>query len=72
MPLDFTSAARLFMGTEDELARALDVELGDLRAIRTNPGQASPELLRRMAQVLAERGRGMIRVSEMLEEDAAG
>jgi hypothetical protein len=70
MPLDFTSAVRLFMGTEEELARALEVDLGDLRSMRTNPGQASPALLRRLGDVLVERGRGMARVGEMLQEQA--
>jgi hypothetical protein len=72
MPLDFASAAQLFMGTEAELARALGVEVADLRAMRTTPQQISPELLRRMGTVLSERGRGMVRVGEMLLEDGDG
>jgi hypothetical protein len=71
MPLDFASAAQLFMGTEEELARALGVAVADLRAMRTTPAQASPEHLRRLGQVLSERGRGMVRVGEMLLEDGA-
>jgi hypothetical protein len=70
MPLDFASASRLFMGTEEELAQALGVELGDLRSMRTNPAQARPAVLRRLGGVLAERGRGMVRVGEMLQEQA--
>jgi hypothetical protein len=72
MPLDFASASRLFMGTEEELARALGIELGDLRSMRTNPTQARPAVLLRLGEVLAERGRGMVRVGEMLREQAGG
>lgn len=69
MPLDFESAARLFMGTEEELARALDVSVGDVRALRTTPRNASPQLMARLSAVLVERGRGMVRVGEMLREE---
>jgi hypothetical protein len=72
MPLDFASGARLFMGTEDELARALGVAVADLRAMRTTPAQAAPEVLARLGQVLVERGNGMVRVGEMLLEDNRG
>jgi hypothetical protein len=68
MPLDFASAAALFMGTEDELARALGLEIADLRALRATPQQASPELLLKFGRVLVERGRGMARVGGMLQE----
>ena len=68
MPLDFESAARLFMGTEEELARALGVQVGDVRSLRTTPGSASPELIARLGNVLVERGRGMARVGELLLE----
>jgi hypothetical protein len=70
MPLDFMSAARLFMGTEEELARALQVSVADLRSYRTNPGQAPKALLGRLGAVLIERGTGMKRVGEMLQEDS--
>jgi hypothetical protein len=70
MPLDFSSAARLFMGTEEELARALQVSVADLRAYRTNPGRASKPLLGRLGAVLVERGAGMRRVGEMLQENS--
>lgn len=70
MPLDFASAARLFMGTDDELARALGIQLGDVRALRTTPTAASPELLARLGNVLVERGRGMTRVGELLLQDS--
>jgi hypothetical protein len=69
MPLDFARAAQLFMGTEAELARALDIPVADLRSIRANPQRASAVLLARMGEVLVERGRGMARVGEMLLED---
>jgi hypothetical protein len=69
MPLDFASAARLFMGTEEELARALQVSVADLRSYRTNPGRAPSALLSRLGAVLVERGTGMKRVGEMLRED---
>jgi hypothetical protein len=71
MPLDFASAARLFMGTDEELARALGIQLGDVRALRTMPANASPELMARLGRVLLERGRGMIRVGEILLESDA-
>jgi hypothetical protein len=72
MPLDFASATRLFMGTEDELARALEIDVADLRSMRTTPAQATPQVLQRMGSVLLERGRGMVRVGEMLQEEAGG
>jgi hypothetical protein len=69
MPLDFASAARLFMGAEEELARALQLSVADLRSYRTNPGRAPRALLARLSDVLIERGTGMKRVGEMLQED---
>jgi hypothetical protein len=72
MPLDFASAARLFMGTEEELARALDMDIADLRSMRTNPSQATFDTLRRLGSVLTERGRGMLRVGELLLDDSVG
>jgi hypothetical protein len=72
MPLDFGSAAQLFMGTEEELARGLGVSVADLRAMRTTPGRTSRALLLKMGALLEERGRGMIRVGEMLQEDHRG
>jgi hypothetical protein len=69
MPLDFARAAQLFMGTEEELARALGVAVADLRALRTTPRLATSEQLRRLGEVLTERGKGMLRVGEMLLED---
>jgi hypothetical protein len=69
MPLDFASGTRLFMGTEEELARALGIDVADLRSMRTNPSQAAPATLRRLGSVLTERGRGMVRVGELLQEE---
>ena len=68
MPLDFESAARLFMGTDEELARALGIQVGDVRALRTTPAGAAPDLMANLGQVLVERGRGMARVGELLLE----
>jgi hypothetical protein len=68
VPLDFQSAAALFMGTEQELARALGISIADLRASRTTPGRVPPELVRKLGKVLVERGAGMKRVGEMLLE----
>lgn len=69
MPLDFSSAARLFMGSEVELAKALQVSVADLRSYRTNPGTVPKAVLDRLAGVLIDRGTGMARVGEMLRED---
>ena len=69
MPLDFSRAAQLFMGSEDELARAMSISVADLRALRTQPHRVSPQLLARLGAVLVERGKGMTRVGEMLLED---
>lgn len=69
MPLDFTSAAGLFLASEAELAKALGIEVADVRALRANPQRATPELLARFGRVLIERGKGMTRVGEMLVED---
>lgn len=69
MPLDFRSAAALFLSTEEELATALDIPVADLRAYRQNPQTAPPDVLTRLGGVLVERGRGMARVGEMLQEE---
>lgn len=69
MALDFTRATDLFMGTEDELAKALGLTVADVRAARAAPKTVSPELLARLGRVLQERGAGMRRVGEMLAED---
>ncbi len=72
MPLDFTRAAQLFMGSEDELSRALGIPVADLRALRVNPQRANGEILAKLGRVLEERGKGMARVGEMLLEDHGG
>lgn len=69
MPLDYAKAMQLFMGTEDELARAVGVSVADLRSLRSNPQRATPDQLERLGRVLIERGTGMRRVGEMLVED---
>ena len=69
MGLDFARAADLFMGTEQELSKALDLSIADLRAARTAPQRVTPEMLVKLGQVLQERGAGMKRVGEMLVED---
>lgn len=68
MALDFRRAADLFTATEQELAQALGIELGDLRSYRQNPDNVPDALIRRMGQVLVERGKGMARVGELLQE----
>lgn len=71
MGLDFKRCTDLFLGGERELALALDLPPDEVRRLRAAPGRASPAVLRRLAGVLEERGRGMLRVSEMLLEAAA-
>ncbi len=68
MPLDFRRATTLFMGTEEELARALGMEAGDLRRYRQQPESVPDDVLARLGNVLMERGRGMRRVGELLKE----
>ena len=68
MGLDFKSAAALFIASEEELARALSVEVADIRSYRQNPSRVPDEVMDQLASVLIERGRGMQRVGEMLQE----
>lgn len=68
--LDFTRAVALFMASEQELAMALGIPVGDLRAYRNDPSRVPPTVLARFGKVLMERGKGMHRVGEMLIEDA--
>lgn len=70
MALDFAKAAALFMASEQELAMALGIPAGDLRAYRNDPRRAPPAVLHKLAQVLLERGQGMQRVGELLLEEA--
>jgi hypothetical protein len=72
MPLDYSRAVQLFMGSEEELARALGVPVADLRSLRANPQRATSAQLDRLGRVLIERGNGMRRVGEMLVEDSTG
>ena len=64
--LDFKRATDLFLGTERELALALGVSENDIRAFRKDPDRAPDELLERLGRILVERGRGMMRVGELL------
>lgn len=64
--LDFKRATDLFLGTERELALALGLSESELRAHRREPGRVPDEVLDRLARVLIERGRGMVRVGELL------
>lgn len=68
MPLDFRTATDLFVSTEEELAMALDIPVADLRSYRQKPDSAPADVVRKLGVVLAERGRGMARVGEMLQE----
>jgi hypothetical protein len=70
MPLDFTRAMALFTGTEQELAMALDIGVGDVRQYRANPQRVPPDVTAKLGRVLLERGQGMARVGEMLIEQA--
>ncbi|HEX7118527.1 MAG TPA: hypothetical protein VF212_07065 [Longimicrobiales bacterium] len=64
--LDFKRATDLFLGSERELALALGISEAELRAFRREPHRAPDAVLDRLARVLIERGRGMIRVGELL------
>lgn len=70
MPLDFERGVALFMASEQELAMALGIPIGDLRAYRNNPARVPEPVLARLGTVLVERGKGMLRVGELLLEDA--
>lgn len=69
MGLDFAKATDLFMGTEQELAKALGMSVADVRAARAAPQRVPRDLMNRLGRVLQERGAGMRRVGEMLSED---
>jgi hypothetical protein len=69
MPLDFRSATELFVSTEEELAMALGIPVADVRSYRQKPASVPPEVLATLGRVLVERGRGMARVGEMLQEE---
>lgn len=71
MALDFKRCTDLFLGTERELALALDLPPEEVRRLRATPGAADRARVSRLATVLEERGRAMLRVAEMLHEEAA-
>lgn len=68
MGLDFRRATDLFLGSEVELALALGLSAEELKRYRSAPGRVPEDLLRRLGVVLVERGRGMMRVGELLRE----
>jgi hypothetical protein len=70
MPLDFRRATDVFLGREEELARALRIDVAELRRHRQSPGSAPAPLVHALSDVLDERGRGMVRVAEMLRDQA--
>jgi hypothetical protein len=72
MPLDFKRATDLFMGRDEELARALRIDPEVLRRHRAQPVGVPAALLHALSDVLEERGRAMVRVAEMLREEAGG
>jgi hypothetical protein len=70
--LDFRRAADLFLASEQELAMALGIPEEELQRYRERPREAPPAIVARLGAVLVERGRGMARVGEMLQETAHG
>ncbi|HUP87816.1 MAG TPA: hypothetical protein VM100_00545 [Longimicrobiales bacterium] len=66
MPLDFERAVALFLSTEEELAGALGIGIGDLRKYRNNPARTPDDVLEKLGRILIERGKGMQRVGELL------
>lgn len=72
MPLDFKRGTDLFLGRKDELAMALGIEADALEGYRRQPATVPASLMRRLARVLMERGRGMVRVGELLIESGDG
>jgi hypothetical protein len=71
MPLDFKRATDLFLGREEELAQALGIDVDTLRRHRQHPAAAPSSLVQAISEVLDERGRAMVRVAEMLAEQAS-
>jgi hypothetical protein len=67
--LDFRRASDLFMGREEELALALGISVADVRGYRHagTGGQVPDVLMRKLGEVLVDRGRGMMRVGELLK-----
>lgn len=56
------------MGSERELAMALAIPVADVARFTRQPEAAPPDLMLRLGTVLIERGRGMVRVGEMLRD----
>lgn len=69
--LDFRRAADLFISSERELGAALGITPSDVARYRRQPESTPPDVLARFGTVLVERGRGMARVGEMLQESHA-
>ena len=69
--LDFRRAADLFVSTERELGLALGITAADVGRYRRQPEAVPPEVMARLGTVLVERGRGMARVGELLQESHA-
>lgn len=66
--LDFGRAAHLFVSSDRELGAALRITTTDVARYRRQPDTVPPEVLTRLGTILAERGRAMTRVGEMLQE----
>lgn len=69
--LDFRRAADLFISSDRELGAALRITAADVARYRRQPDTVPPEVLARLGTVLLERGRGMMRVGELLQETHA-
>ena len=72
MAIDFSRAVALFMASEQELALALGIPVGDLRAYRNNPNRVPASVMAKMGRILVERAQGMQRVGEMLLDEGGG
>lgn len=72
MSLDFKRGTDLFLGRKRELALALGLEPDVLEEYRRQPATVPADLLSRLAEVLVERGRGMVRVGELLADAQGG
>ncbi len=72
MPLDFKRGTDLFLGRRNELALALGIETEELDGYRRQPATVPAALVNRLAEVLMERGRAMVRVGELLADPGDG
>lgn len=68
--LDFSRAIALFLSSETELAAALGVPVGDVRAYRSNPQRTPARIMTKLGYVLIERGKGMQRVGELIVKES--